>query len=108
MTSNRASMVSIAGSSFEIAVRRCRAAAFPRGAIQRRMSRSYGWLRPIGEGGIRAAPADVARGIESMRGIPMPKVRVDNFSVSIDGYGAGPDQDLDNPLGVGGARLHER
>jgi dihydrofolate reductase len=37
----------------------------------------------------------------------MPKVRVDNFSVSIDGYGAGPDQDLDNPLGAGGARLHE-
>jgi dihydrofolate reductase len=35
------------------------------------------------------------------------KLRVHNFSISIDGYGAGPDQDLDNPLGVGGPRLHE-
>lgn len=37
----------------------------------------------------------------------MPKVRVHNFSISLDGYGAGPDQSLDNPLGVGGTRLHE-
>lgn len=37
----------------------------------------------------------------------MAKLRVHNFSVSIDGYAAGPDQDLDNPLGVGGMRLHE-
>ena len=37
----------------------------------------------------------------------MPKVRVHNFAISIDGYGAGIDQDLDNPLGVGGMRLHE-
>jgi dihydrofolate reductase len=37
----------------------------------------------------------------------MPKVRVHNFSISLDGYGAGPDQSLDNPLGVGGERLHE-
>jgi dihydrofolate reductase len=37
----------------------------------------------------------------------MPKLRVHNFSVSLDGYGAGPHQDLDNPLGVGGTRLHE-
>jgi dihydrofolate reductase len=37
----------------------------------------------------------------------MAKVRVHNFSISLDGYGAGPDQDLDNPLGVGGPRLHE-
>ena len=32
----------------------------------------------------------------------MAKLRVNNFSVSLDGYGAGPDQSLDNPLGVGG------
>ena len=37
----------------------------------------------------------------------MPKVRVAAFSVSLDGYGAGPDQSIDNPLGVGGKALHE-
>jgi dihydrofolate reductase len=37
----------------------------------------------------------------------MAKLRVHGFSVSLDGYGAGPNQDLDNPLGVGGRALHE-
>jgi dihydrofolate reductase len=37
----------------------------------------------------------------------MPKLRVHSFSISLDGYAAGPDQSLDNPLGVGGTRLHE-
>jgi dihydrofolate reductase len=37
----------------------------------------------------------------------MPKLRVHNFAVSLDGYGAGPDQSVDHPLGVGGTRLHE-
>jgi dihydrofolate reductase len=37
----------------------------------------------------------------------MPKLRVHCFATSIDGYGAGPNQDLDNPLGVGGMALHE-
>jgi dihydrofolate reductase len=37
----------------------------------------------------------------------MPKLRLHNFALSLDGYAAGPDQDLDNPLGVGGLRLHE-
>ena len=37
----------------------------------------------------------------------MPKVRVHNFSLSLDGYVAGPNQGLDNPLGVGGHGLHE-
>jgi dihydrofolate reductase len=36
----------------------------------------------------------------------MSKLRVHNFSISIDGYGAGPSQDIDNPLGVGGMKLH--
>lgn len=36
----------------------------------------------------------------------MPNVRVHTFSISADGYGAGPDQSLDNPLGVGGEGLH--
>jgi dihydrofolate reductase len=37
----------------------------------------------------------------------MPKLRVHNLAISLDGYAAGPDQSLDNPLGVGGNRLHE-
>jgi dihydrofolate reductase len=37
----------------------------------------------------------------------MPKLRVHAFAVSIDGYGAGPGQSLDHPMGVGGIRLHE-
>ena len=37
----------------------------------------------------------------------MPKLRVCSFSVSLDGYGAGPEQSLDNPLGIGGETLHE-
>jgi len=37
----------------------------------------------------------------------VPKLRVAAFSVSLDGYGAGPDQSLENPLGVGGKSLHE-
>jgi dihydrofolate reductase len=37
----------------------------------------------------------------------MSKVRVQSFSISLDGFGAGPDQSLANPLGVGGKTLHE-
>jgi dihydrofolate reductase len=37
----------------------------------------------------------------------MPKLRVHSLSISIDGYGAGPNQGLANPLGVGGGALHE-
>ncbi len=37
----------------------------------------------------------------------MQKLRVNNFSISIDGYGAGPDQSRENPLGVGGEALHD-
>jgi dihydrofolate reductase len=36
----------------------------------------------------------------------VPKLRVHAFSISLDGYGAGPDQTLANPLGVGGEALH--
>jgi dihydrofolate reductase len=35
----------------------------------------------------------------------MPKLRVQSFAISIDGYGAGPNQDLENPLGVRGPEL---
>lgn len=37
----------------------------------------------------------------------MTNVIVAGFSVSLDGYGAGPAQDMDHPLGVGGAELHQ-
>jgi dihydrofolate reductase len=37
----------------------------------------------------------------------MTKVRVESFTISLDGYGAGPDQGVDNPLGVGGDALHD-
>ena len=37
----------------------------------------------------------------------MPKLRVHNFSVSVDGFAAGPEQDLAHPVGVDGTRLHE-
>jgi dihydrofolate reductase len=37
----------------------------------------------------------------------MQIVRTNNFSMSLDGYAAGPDQTLENPLGRGGQRLHE-
>ncbi len=37
----------------------------------------------------------------------MTRVRVESFTISLDGYGAGPDQDVENPLGVGGRDLHQ-
>ena len=37
----------------------------------------------------------------------VPKVVVRNFSISLDGYGAGPSQDLEHPLGVGGPELFD-
>lgn len=37
----------------------------------------------------------------------MTRVRVEGFTVSLDGYGAGPDQSLDHPLGLGGTELHQ-
>ena len=36
----------------------------------------------------------------------MPNVRVHHFAMSLDGYVAGRDQSLDDPLGVGGMQLH--
>jgi len=37
----------------------------------------------------------------------MTRVRVEGFTISLDGYGAGPNQDIDNPLGIGGRDLHQ-
>ena len=36
----------------------------------------------------------------------MSRLRVESFTVSVDGFGAGPDQSLETPLGVGGEGLH--
>lgn len=35
------------------------------------------------------------------------RVRVESFSISLDGYGAGKNQTVDHPLGVGGENLHD-
>jgi dihydrofolate reductase len=37
----------------------------------------------------------------------MSKLRVHAFSISVDGFGAGPNQSKEHPLGEGGERLHE-
>jgi dihydrofolate reductase len=37
----------------------------------------------------------------------MSKLRVGAFSISLDGFGAGPDQTPENPLGIGGEALHD-
>src|ERR1700722_11204811 len=37
----------------------------------------------------------------------MTKLRVHSIGLSVDGYGAGPQQDIDHPLGVGGLALHQ-
>jgi dihydrofolate reductase len=38
---------------------------------------------------------------------PMPLIRVESFAISVDGYGAGPSQSRERPLGVGGEELHD-
>jgi dihydrofolate reductase len=37
----------------------------------------------------------------------MTRVRVAGFTLSLDGYGAGPHQDINNPIGIGGSELHQ-
>lgn len=41
------------------------------------------------------------------RSASMTKVRVASFAISLDGFGAGPNQSLENPLGIGGEELHQ-
>ena len=36
----------------------------------------------------------------------MSQLRVESFTISLDGFGAGPHQSIDQPLGVGGTALH--
>src|SRR5262245_9131358 len=37
----------------------------------------------------------------------MARLVVNSFTISLDGYGAGPNQSRENPLGVGGEELHD-
>ncbi len=37
----------------------------------------------------------------------MSQLRLHDFSLSLDGFGAGPAQSVEHPLGVGGDRLHD-
>jgi len=37
----------------------------------------------------------------------MSRLRVNAYGISLDGFGAGPAQSLENPMGVGGMALHE-
>lgn len=37
----------------------------------------------------------------------MPELKVQSFSVSLDGFGAGPNQSLQNPMGEGAGALHQ-
>lgn len=46
-------------------------------------------------------------GSGELREVMMQRLRVQCFSISVDGYGAGPNQSLENPLGVGGDASHE-
>ena len=36
-----------------------------------------------------------------------PKVRVESFSISLDGFAAGPEQGPDYPNGIGGLAVHD-
>lgn len=37
----------------------------------------------------------------------MTRVRVNGFTLSLDGYGAGPNQNINHPLGIGATELHQ-
>jgi dihydrofolate reductase len=55
----------------------------------------------------RSADRSFVVGMNHRKETPMTRLRVESFTISIDGYGAGPNQDLANPLGVGGESLHK-
>lgn len=57
-------------------------------------------------GGIQRVPACIELVDHATIGI-VSNVRVQSFAISIDGYGAGPSQDLQHPLGVNGPELME-
>lgn len=52
-------------------------------------------------------PAGPVCRVNPARRDKLAKLRVHNFAMSVDGFAAGPRQDVEHPLGVGGPRLHE-
>src|ERR1700756_4161563 len=44
--------------------------------------------------------------LQAIEGVVVGRVRVAAFSLSLDGFGAGPEQSLQDPLGKGGMELH--
>src|SRR5215213_3896993 len=78
------------------------------GGIPRSFTKTFPFCRyPLGECTVhRLHHMRSVRRFCSVGGCHMPKLRVHNFSVSVDGFGAGHDQSLDNPLGVRGEELH--
>jgi dihydrofolate reductase len=68
--------------------------------------------RPCGAG--KRIKRHSARGFAAKFGIngtdggnKMTRVRVESFTISLDGYGAGPNQSIDHPLGLGAEDLHQ-
>ena len=55
----------------------------------------------------RVHSAALSTGFATIKETPVSKLRVNAFSVSADGFGAGPDQGRDQPLGRGGEQLHQ-
>jgi dihydrofolate reductase len=74
----------------------------PNGTMERKPRRPGGGSTAGLIGGTSGSTAPVPGSPTSMS-----KLRVHSFSISLDGFGAGPCQDLNNPLGVGGEALHE-
>ena len=60
-----------------------------------------------GDGHFQSLLLRVVTGRRYSRRSQTPKAPRAHVSVSLDGYMAGPDQSVDNPLGVGGTSLHE-
>ena len=54
-----------------------------------------------------AESSQVHKNLEERAATSVSKLRVHSFAISIDGYGAGPSQDLQHPLGVNGADVME-
>ena len=61
---------------------------------------------PAGSASVPVVPSLHTSNSQPARSI-VSKLRVQSFGISIDGYGAGPNQDLQNPLGVRGPELME-
>jgi dihydrofolate reductase len=61
--------------------------------------------RPGGRVGVGDVQA--LRASNGQRRCVLSRLRVHAFSVSIDGFGAGPKQDLEHPLGLGGPELFD-